>query len=38
MVEWLWFAIYKSIKAYLIHQMVVPHLEYISLYKAPTGM
>ena len=38
MVEWLWFAIYKSIKAYLIYQMVVPHLEYISLYKAPTGM
>ena len=38
MVEWLWFAIYKTIIAYLIHQMVVPPLGYISLYKAPTGM
>ena len=38
MVEWLWFAIYKTIIAYLINQMVVPPLGYISLYKAPTGM
>ena len=38
MVEWLWFSIYKTIIAYLIPQMVVPPLEYISLYKAPTGM
>ena len=38
MIEWLWFAFYKTIIAYLIHQMVAPPLGYISLYKAPTGM
>ena len=37
-VESLWFAIYKTVIAYLINQMVVPPLGYISLYKAATGM
>ena len=31
-VESLWFAIYKPIIAYLIPQIVVPPLGYISLY------
>ena len=38
MIEWLWFAIYKTNTTYLIPQTVAQPLRYISLYKAPTGM